>query len=61
MPISPTLRPLLRDILGEEEQAISDDLILMVGKTLAEVNYLNAVLGDPKEGTVNQFARFDLN
>jgi hypothetical protein len=61
VPISPTLRPLLRDILGDEEQAIPDDLIQMVGNTLAQVNYLNAVLGEPNESNVYQFSRFDLN
>jgi hypothetical protein len=59
--ISPTLRPLLREILGAEEEAISDDLILQVARSLKEVQYLNAVLGEAYEETACQFSRFDLN
>jgi len=61
MNISPSIRPLLREILGDEEQAIDDDLIETVSKVLAEVKYLDSVLGDFDDLTVFRFSNYRLN
>jgi hypothetical protein len=59
--ISPSLRPLLRDILGAEAENISDDMIQMVARATAEAKYLNVVLGDVDEQTAFQFFCYHLN
>lgn len=46
MHLSPTLRPLLRDLLGDEEALISDDMLLQVAGIMSEIRYLSAFLGD---------------
>jgi len=60
MNISPTLRPLLRDLLGaEEEQAIDDQMIHLVSNALNEARYREAILGDAFEAAA--FHSFELN
>ena len=60
MNISPTLRPLLRDLLGaDEEQAIDDEMILLVSEALNEARYREAVLGGAFEAAA--FHTFELN
>jgi hypothetical protein len=59
--ISPTLRPLLRDILGADAEGVSDEMIQMVAKVVAEAKYLSVVLGDADESTAFQFCCYELN
>ena len=61
MNISPSLRPLLRNILGAEADSISDEMIQMVARATAEARYLNAVLGDVDENAAFRFFCYQLN
>ncbi len=61
MNTSPTLRPLLRELLGTEADGISDDMIRMVQRAVAEVKYLTAVLGEADETAAYQFCHYQLN
>jgi len=59
--ISPSLRPLLRTILGADADNISDEMIQMVARATAEARYLKVVLGDVDENAAFQFFYYQLN
>lgn len=61
MHTSPTLTPLLRDILGAEADGISDEMVSMVTRVVAEARYMNIVLGDADEKAALQFCCYQLN
>jgi hypothetical protein len=59
--LSPTLRDLLRDILGNDPEPIPDEILQVVDLVTAEVSYLDAILGDASDSAMLQFDHYELN